>query len=264
MRWWGVLVLLAAACAGCTHCQLSRSTVRQAGTITDLHYKQVLGNLASYHCNPDVLPHFAVVGTGGTAVTDQGTANVELEWDARTITRELLGVGASREVQEQWTLAPVVNPDKLRAIRCLFQLVVLGEATDRESDKLLKAFLGESYMEWVHRGWYGVGGCRDVPGGACYVTHCGHTYVWVMPDGLEALSRLTLVVLNVATLDPTAPPEQPTKTVKRYTYNKEGRVETEETFTRPDPDAPKPAASPARKDFYNPLQTQIQLGGKGR
>src|SRR5438132_1518816 len=118
-----------------------------------------------------------------------------------------------------------------------FQLVVLGEATDRETDKLLKAFLGESYMEWVYRGWYGVGGCRDVPEGACYVAHCGHTYVWVMPDGLEALSRLTIVVLNVATLDPTAPPEQPTKTVKRYTYNKEGRVETEETLTRPDPDA---------------------------
>ena len=58
MRVWSFLVLLA-ACTGCTHSQLSRSTVRQAGTITDLHYKQVLGNLASFHCNPDVLPHFA-------------------------------------------------------------------------------------------------------------------------------------------------------------------------------------------------------------
>jgi len=96
------------------------------------------------------------------------------------------------------------------------------------------------------------------------VAHCGHTYVWVMPDGLEALSRLSIVVLDVATLDPPATPEQPTKTVKRYTYNKEGRVETEETFTRPDPDAPKPSAAPVRKDFYNPLQTQVQLRGKGR
>src|SRR5207249_7870315 len=69
------IFLLAAACAGCTHCQLSRSTVRQAGTITDLHYTQVLGNLAAFHCNPDVLPHFAVVGTGGTAVTDQASVN---------------------------------------------------------------------------------------------------------------------------------------------------------------------------------------------
>ena len=80
LRAWSVLVLLAAACTGCTHCQLSRSTVRQAGTVTDLHYQQVLGNLAAFHCNPDVLPHFAVVGTGGTAVTvaivDYGSGNL--------------------------------------------------------------------------------------------------------------------------------------------------------------------------------------------
>src|SRR4051812_38327200 len=151
MRAWSVLVLFALACAGCTHCQLSRSTLRQANTITDLQYNQVLSNLALFHCNPDVLPHFAVVGTGGTAVTDQGTANVELEWDARTITRELLGLGASREVQEQWTLAPVVNPDKLRAIRCLFQLVAQGEATDRESDKLSRLFSAKAT-------WNGCGG----------------------------------------------------------------------------------------------------------
>ena len=149
MRAWSVLVLLATGGTGCTHCQLSRSTLQQANTITDLQYHQVLSNLALFHCNPDVLPHFSVVGTGGTSVSDQGMANVELEWDARTLTHELLGVGGSREIQEQWTLAPVVNPDKLRAIRCVYQLAVSGQSTDRESDKLLKAFLGEGYMEWV-------------------------------------------------------------------------------------------------------------------
>lgn len=263
MRIWRALVLFAALCTGCTHCQLSRSTVRQAGTITDLHYQQVLSNLASYHSNPDVLPHFAVVGTGGALVNDQGSVNVGLEWDARTIIRELLGVGATREVELQWTMAPVVNPDKLRAIRCLFQLVVLGEATDREMDKLLKGFLGEGYLEWVQRGWYGVGGRWDVPHGACYISHCGNTYVWVMPDGLEALSRLTLVVLNVATLDQAPPPVQPTKTVQKYSY-KDGKLDTLETFIRPDPDAPSPTTAPVRRDFYNPLQTQIQVGGNRR
>jgi hypothetical protein len=262
-RAYGLLVLLALACAGCTHYQLSHSTVEQAGTITDLHYKQVLSNLASSHCNPNVLPHFAVVGTGGALVNDQGSVNVELEWDPRTIIRELMGVDAARQVELQWTLAPVVNPDKLRAIRCLFQLVVLGETTDPEADKLLKAFLGEGYMEWVQRGWYGVGSRSDVPKGACYVGHCGVQYVWVMPDDLEALSRLTLVVLNVATLDPTPLPTQPTKTVQKYKY-KDGQLEMMETFTRPDPDALKPTAPPPRQDFYNPLQSQIQLRGKGR
>ena len=89
-------------------------------------------------------------------------ANVELEWDARSIVRELLGIGATRQIEEQWTLAPVVNPDKLRAIRSAFQLVVDGEATDPESDKLLTAYLGENYMDWIQQGWYCLGRKCDV------------------------------------------------------------------------------------------------------
>jgi hypothetical protein len=56
-----------------------------------LQYHQVLSNLAAYHCNSDVLPHFAVVGTGGTSITDQDTMNAKLEWDATTIARKHLG-----------------------------------------------------------------------------------------------------------------------------------------------------------------------------
>jgi len=257
---------LAVSCAGCTHLQLSRSTLRQAGTITDLEYKQVMSNLASYHCNPDVLPHFAVVGTGGTSITDLGGVNVELEWDATSLIRELLGLQATREVQEQWTLAPVVNPDKLRAIKSIFQLVAMGHTTDPEADTLLTSFLGEGYMQWIHQGWYCVGRREHVPTNACYVGHAGGTYVWVTPDGLEGLSRLTLVILNVATLDPNPSPEEPTKTVEKYNYRDDGKLDSIETLTRPDldPKAPKGRAAPFRRDFYNPLQSQIQLGSVGK
>jgi hypothetical protein len=259
MRVWSVFAFLTVVCAGCTHCQLGRSALLQAGSVTDLHYKQVLSNLASFHSNPDVLPHFAVVGTGGTSVNDQASLSAELEWSF--LFRQMYVPGATRAVEEQWTLAPVVNPDKLRAIRCLYQLVAFGRATDREADKLLTAFLGEGYMEWVDRGWYGVGRSKDVPRNACHVAHCGPKYVWVTPEGLEGLSRLTLVVLNVATLDPTPPSEQPTKTVQKYTY-KDGKLDAIETYTRPDPDAPKGSSTPSRKDFYNPLQSQIQMRGR--
>jgi hypothetical protein len=258
MRALGILVLLATAGAGCTHSQLSHSALQQAGTITDLHYKQVLSNIASSHSNADVLPHFAVVATGGTSVNDEASLSAELEWS--TIFRQMYIPGASRAVEEQWTLAPVVHPDKLRAIRCLFQLVVYGTATDPESDSLLRSFLGEGYMQWVHRGWYCVGRHKDVPRDACFVGRCGHTYVWVTPGGLEGLSRLTLVVLNVAALDPN-PPELPTKTVEKYTY-KDGKLDTMERFTRPDPDAPKRTVPPTRREFYNPLQSQIQMHGR--
>jgi hypothetical protein len=247
-------------CMGCTHHQLAHSTLQQAGTITDLHYKQVLSNIASYHTNAEVLPHFAVVGTGGTSVSDQASANAELEWVTGNIFRQMYVPGASRTVDEQWTMAPVVNPDKLRAMRCLFQLVVFGTTTDRESDQLLKSFLGDNYMEWVQRGWYGVGCAKDVPKAASFVGHDGGKFVWVMPDGVGGLSRLTLVLLNVAALDPN-PTDQPTKTVEKYTY-KDGKLDTMERYTRPDPDAPKQTGFATRKDFFNPLQTQIQMRGR--
>ena len=166
-------------------------------------------------------------------------------------------------MEEQWTLAPVVNPDKLRAIRCAYQLAVCGHSTDPECEKLLTAFLGTGYQEWVRRGWFAAGGHKDVPKDACYVGHFGDRYAWVTPGGLDGLTRLTIAVLNIATLDPTPPPDPPTKQVQKYTYT-DGRVDTIETYTRPDPDAPKPSTGPVRKDFYNPLQSQIQLRGKGR
>jgi hypothetical protein len=263
MRVLTVTALLAACCAGCTHHQLARSTLGQAKTVTDIQYRQVLTNLAMTHCTPDVLPQFAVVGSGGTLVNDQGTAGVELEWNPYTLVREQLGLGGTREVEEQWTLAPVVNPDKLRAIRCAFQLVAHGTSSDPDYNRLLTSFLGEDYAAWIPRGWYGVGGWKDVPKGACHVARYRGTWVWVTPDGIDGLTRLTIAILNITTLDANVPPEQPTKTVYKYTY-KDGRIDTLEVMTRPDPDAPKSAGPAQRKDFYNPLQSQIQLGGRGR
>ena len=67
----------------------------------------------------------------------------------------------------------------------------------------------------------------------------------------------------VESAPPTPPPDPPTKQVQKYTYT-DGRVDTIETYTRPDPDAPKPSSGPVREDFYNPLQSQIQLRGKDR
>lgn len=80
------------------------------------------------------------------------------------------------------------------------------------------------------------------------------------------MSRLTLVILDIATLDPNPPPEEQTKTVEAYYYRDDGKLERIETLTRSDddPNAPKRRANPVRKDFYNPLQTQIQMGSMGK
>ncbi|SFH73353.1 hypothetical protein [Planctomicrobium piriforme] len=256
------IISLLAGLSGCTHLQLSRSAVKQSESVTDLIYQQILDNLALFHCQPDALAHFAVVGTGGTAVNDHGEAGLELEWDPFSIVREQLGLSGFREIQEQWTLAPIVNPEKLRAIRCVFQIVANGVSTDPEADTLLQSFLGDNYFEWLPQGWYGVGCRKDVPRDALYVGHYGHKFVWVKCGSLDALTRLTIVVLNIATLDPNPPPAEPTKTVYRYERDADGNVQTMEILTRPDPDAPRVVPSQVRKDFYNPLQSQIQMQGR--
>ncbi|PQO29047.1 hypothetical protein [Blastopirellula marina] len=252
------LILTIASGSGCTHLQLARSTLKQSSTVIDIQYQQVLDNLAAFCSNPAILPHISVTGTGGTSINDQGTIQGELDWDASQLARKLLGAGASRQVEEQWTLAPVVNPDKLRAIRAAYQIVAHGYTTDPEYDDLLHSFLGDDYMIWLQRDWYHVGHKCDVPSNACYSASCGDLYIWVMPDGLEGLSQLTLVTLNIATLDPSPQPETPTKTVQQFNY-KDGQIDSIETLIRPDPDAPKPSGMPVRQDFYNPLQSQIQL-----
>jgi hypothetical protein len=52
----------------------------------------------------------------------------------------------------------------------------------------------------IQPGWFCVGCRRDVPKCASYVSHTGDVYVWVNPDGLEALTQFTLTALKLSTL----------------------------------------------------------------
>ena len=252
---WRLIVVAAlAAIAGCTHVQLARNTVTQANSHTDIHYRQVLNNLAAFECNPNVLPHFSVIGTGGTQVTDIANSNLGLAWDARSFIGSTLGFGGEREMEDGWTLAPVVNPDKLRAIRCAYQLTTRGETTDQAGYALLKRFLTPDYMAMIEPGWYRAGCKQDVPKHACYIAHCGDRYVWVTADGLEGLSRMTLVVLNIATLDANALAE------RAYPPpNKNG--EQPDIKLLPAPQEVYEGTPLPRENYYNPLQSQIQMSG---
>ncbi|MDQ2711138.1 MAG: hypothetical protein M3Y24_02695 [Acidobacteriota bacterium] len=48
-------------------------------------------------------------------------------------------------------------------------------------------------------GWFSVGQKRQVPKNASYVGQYGKTFVWVMPDQVELLTRLTLAILDIHT-----------------------------------------------------------------
>ena len=52
----------------------------------------------------------------------------------------------------------------------------------------------------VGPGWFHVGRKKDVPRDACYVGQHHDRYVWVGPEGREALTEFTLTVMRISTL----------------------------------------------------------------
>jgi hypothetical protein len=228
------ILLLAALSllSGCrTHLSLRDNTLQVGSTLTDLTYQQVLNNVALFEANPASLPAFSLVNAGTVTVADgqsfTGNATyaptltfTQQGGGALPILSLLFNPGSSRTLTENWSLIPVTDADHLRRIRCAFQLLVLGDNPPTACDDcrgLLEDFyLGEP-SPWecqIPQGWYGSGSRKDVPKNACYVGHHGDTYVWVMSEGVEGLTRFSLTVLDLATGKPHAPTKTVVKTLK--------------------------------------------------
>jgi hypothetical protein len=240
-RLFSVLVLFLAGCQ--THLCLYDNTVRTAATLTDLNYQQVLDNLAMFVAKPSVMPSVAVINAGTVTVADQKTANANATYAPTLTFQQQAGAGlpilsllfnpsASRNVTENWSLTPVTDIDNLRRIRCAYQLLVLGggETTDcdRCAELLQRFYLGETdRMDCVvPTGWYHTGCKKDVPKDACHVAHYCNTYVWVLPDGIDGLTRFTMTVIDLAT----GKPHAPMKTVVR-TYKADGSLDNTQVTT---------------------------------
>jgi hypothetical protein len=177
-------------------------------TLTDLRYQQVLNNLAMVAKDPAMLPYYVVITDGTASVTDTGTANNNLTWgftggpSRASSNSEMLGLMGSRAISENWTLGPLHDPDRLEAMRCVYQWV-LGMPAENSGDcgEKIHHFRLENELAKMPQGWFRVGGAHEVPKDACYVGRYCHTYVWVTPGGIEGLTRLSLIMLDIATID---------------------------------------------------------------
>ncbi|HEY4313716.1 MAG TPA: hypothetical protein VGN12_30010 [Pirellulales bacterium] len=244
MRAAALLLAVSVLAGGCrTHLSLRDNTVATTETLTDLNYQQVLDNLARFVANPAVMPSLAIVNAGTVNVADQKGMSVNGTY-APTLTQAMqFGAGlpilsmlfnpsASRNLTENWSLAPVTDVDNLRRIRCAFQMVVSGDAEAThciDCRELLERFyLGEQDdLECViPTGWFNAGCEEDVAPNACYTGHCKNLYVWVTPDGLDGLTRFTMTVIDLAT----GKPHAPTKTVVR-TYKADGTLDNMQVTT---------------------------------
>ena len=116
----------------------------------------------------------------------------------------------SRSVNQNWSIDPIVVPEKLEAIRAVCRWVFWGPAgVSKESMSLLirpdqappgpdRHFGVADSMAQLPAGWLCVGKLKDVPVCARYKAHCGDTWVWVTPDGIKGLADFTLIVQNIA------------------------------------------------------------------
>ncbi|MFL5330292.1 MAG: hypothetical protein ACJ8C4_15435 [Gemmataceae bacterium] len=203
--------------SGCTHLQLERSTLHQVSTQTDLQYRMVLNNMALMATNVGAMPYFSLLATGQVQITDAGSTT------DMVIPNSLSGgvwsgnysVMGSRNIQENWNLTPLTDPDKIKRMRCAYQYVLGAENCDcLECQKLLESFFckqdcinkpaptkcGDCLACILPRGWFHVGRACDVPQNACYVGHYCDTYAWVDAGGVDGLTRFTMAILDIATV----------------------------------------------------------------
>jgi hypothetical protein len=185
-RWFKPALFLLSLAPGCMSQQLGFTTRRTVSVLPDLQYQQVIDNLAKIASNPGFLPYLAVAGQGAVQVTDNGSSLLGLNAQSKLVAPASLSVGATRNVTGTWSLGTVTSPEKIRSMQAVYLRAITGRAA------------GDPAF-----GWLKIGGQGDVPKLASYVGQFEDVYVWVMPEGIEGLSELTLAILDVATSEDT-------------------------------------------------------------
>jgi hypothetical protein len=187
------LIGLVVLASGCMNQQLRFATARTTSTLPDLHYQQVMDNLALIAANPGFLPYLAVAGQGSIQVTNGGNAAFPASIAPGVFPWWLPSLGASRNVTGTWNLGTITSPEKIREMQAVYQSTVQRSA------------LSDPSFGWLH-----VGTKHEVPGNACYLSHHGTVYAWVMPEGINGLSDLALMILDIATREDSVPgPSEP-------------------------------------------------------
>ncbi len=242
---------LVAMTTGCMHTQLRNNAANEAMTVGDLQTQQVLNNLAMFVYNYNSMPYFAFPNQGSAIITDQVSGGATAAW-GRPITSGAsapfkpahfgdfllsamgLSTSAQRSSQESFTMTPINDPRKLELMRCAYQIAVsnCGYGTPPRSCPDCQARLNTFYTGDVDgkisqmtsgtitseclKGpcWFHVGCEKQVPDCPCILVghYCG-VYVWVLQDGRDELTKLTLAILDYATHDS---PQRLTKDVTYY------------------------------------------------
>lgn len=272
LRLFALGLLISAA--GCQAVQLRNRVVKQASTLSDIQYQQVLDNLAMFSHEPASLPHFSLTPTGLVTIQQTESASGGLNWNytffgaaaqfVNHLDKKSLGVTAQQQNIGQWNTHSVLNPDELGLMRCAYQRAV-GYGC-QECEAQLASFFSHSKarLDAIHPGWFGVGGKKDVPHGACHVGRYCKTYVWVMPEAVDTLTQFTLAILDIAT---TYPARSLDPLVARL-LDMERRLEAQTRVYEKLPDKQSPAAKTLKanmdkllEQYNSALEEKLKKGG---
>jgi hypothetical protein len=213
---WNLVLLLAVANTGCTSMALERHALSQSQSAADFRYRAAMHALAMVAAEPETLPSYALLSNGIASVTDTGIANPATTWVGSAVKFgfHALAFTGSRAPQAQWTVDPVADYTQLEAMRYACRWALAGQPAigpdgarylaDPELDTSPGPHFGVAdRLARLSAGWLRSGRACDVPSDACYKDHCGDTWVWITPDGMEGLSGFTLVLQDIATLNVT-------------------------------------------------------------
>ncbi len=217
MKAW-VIALAAASCTctGCTMMSLERHTVGQIDSAIDLRYREMLDNLAIIADDPSTLPNYSSIFSGTPSVQDSGQVISTTTWPS-SVRSQGLNPSFNRQVSENWTLDPIMVPEKLEAIRACCQWAIGGRAHVYESSLSLlirpedapvgseRHFGVLEQLDALPPGWLGIGRRASVPKCARYKAHCGDTWVWVTPESMKGLTDFTLIIQNIARVQINSP-----------------------------------------------------------
>jgi hypothetical protein len=211
--------------SGCTSLSLQRETIAQSQSVTSLRYQEVVNNLALIANDATALPSYSSIFAGTTQITDTWQFGSTTTWLTKGImgsavsgfSSETISPQFSRNVTDNWSLDPVLAPEKLEAMRSACWWALFGKekacegpyfdllASPNQSPTPGRHFGVLDQLTGLPTGWLHVGKLTDVAANACYKARSDRTWVWVTPDGLPGLSDLTLVLQNIARVSINSP-----------------------------------------------------------
>lgn len=159
VAFWGITmralcIFVALAVGGCASTQLNYNTLDLAGTVDQLVAQQVIYNVIKFVENPEAIPSLVSLPAGSaTTINNIGASWSDPISKAKAVTDNLAAVstGASTRTishaittnsmtvtpsvsdqwSQNWTLAPITDPDQMRRVRAIYRYA-LGYSYDKK------------------------------------------------------------------------------------------------------------------------------------